>query len=213
MIDPTVGAEVAGRVTRVAGFTGKKVKKEVIAEIDAVDFQIQQRADQAEIGRLTSLLEQQERVVERQRLVEQGFISKNAIDDAVAQRNALRQQLAAARARRSHRTRPDQVARVVAPVDGEIETQIVAVGDYVKVGDPLFRMVGVQELRVHLLLPGRGDASSRPQGPAVGARSARAGARIAHRLRSSPRSGRTTARSMRSSRSAAWERSSAAAAR
>jgi RND family efflux transporter MFP subunit len=155
VIDPTIGAEVAGRVTRVAGFTGKKVKKgELIAEIDAADFQIQQRADQAEIGRLTSLLEQQERVVERQqKLVSQGFISKNAIDDAIAQRNALRQSLAAARARSDATGRSVTKSRVVAPVDGEIETQIVAIGDYVKLGDPLFRMVGVQELRVHLLLP------------------------------------------------------------
>jgi membrane fusion protein (multidrug efflux system) len=155
VIDPTIGAEVAGRVTRVAGFTGKKVAKgDLIAEIDAADFQIQQRADQAEIGRLTSLLEQQERVVERnKKLVGQGFISQNAIDDAVAQRNALRQQLAAARARSDQTGRGLTKARVLAPVDGEIETQIVAIGDYVKVGDPLFRMVGVQELRVHLLLP------------------------------------------------------------
>jgi membrane fusion protein (multidrug efflux system) len=155
VIDPTIGAEVAGRVTRVTGFTGKKVKKgELIAEIDAADFQIQQRADQAEIGRLRSLLEQQERVVERQqKLVAQGFISKNAIDDAIAQRNALRQSLAAARARSDATGRSVTKARVVAPVDGEIETQIVATGDYVKLGDPLFRMVGVQELRVHLLLP------------------------------------------------------------
>ena len=155
VIDPTIGAEVAGRVTRVAGFTGKKVSKgELIAEIDAADFQIQQRADQAEIGRLTSLLEQQERVVERQqKLVSQGFISKNAVDDAVAQRNALRQQLTAAKARSEATGRSLTKSRVVAPVDGEIETQIVAVGDYVKLGDPLFRMVGVQELRVHLFLP------------------------------------------------------------
>jgi len=155
VIDPTIGAEVAGRVTRVTGFTGKKVAKgELIAEIDAADFHIQQRADQAEIGRLTSLLEQQERVVERQqKLVGQGFISKNAVDDAIAQRNALRQQLAAARARSDASGRSVTKSRVVAPVDGEIETQIVAVGDYVKVGDPLFRMVGMQELRVHLLLP------------------------------------------------------------
>src|SRR5687767_15060918 len=84
VMDPTIGAEVAGRVTRVAGFTGKKVAKgELLAEIDAADFHIQQRADQAEIGRLSSLLEQQDRVVERQRkLVSQGFISKNAADDA-----------------------------------------------------------------------------------------------------------------------------------
>ena len=155
VIDPTVGAEVAGRVTRIAGFTGKKVAKgEVIAEIDAVDFQIQGRADQAEIGRLTSLLEQQEKVVERQtKLVGKGFISQNVVDDTIAQRNALRQQLAAARARAEATARSLWKSRVVAPVNGEIETQIVAVGDYVKVGDPLFRMVGVQELRVHLLLP------------------------------------------------------------
>lgn len=155
VIDPTIGAEVAGRVTRVTGFTGKKVAKgELIAEIDAADFQIQARADQAEIGRLTSLLEQQERVVERQKkLVGQGFISQNALDDAVAQRNALRQSLAAARARSDATGRSVSKSRVLAPVDGEIETQIVAVGDYVKVGDPLFKLVGVQELRVHLLLP------------------------------------------------------------
>src|SRR5688500_15343666 len=155
VIDPTVGAEVAGRVTRVAGFAGKKVAKgDVIAEIDAADFQIQARADQAEIGRLTSLLEQQERVVERnKKLVGQGFISQNAIDDAITQRNALRQQLAAARARADQTGRGLTKSRVVAPVDGEIETQVVAVGDFVKVGDPLFRMVGMQEMRVHLLLP------------------------------------------------------------
>ena len=155
IIDPTVGAEVAGRVTRVLGFTGKKVAKgELIAEIDAADFEIQSRADKAEIGRLSTLLEQQERVVDRQRkLVSQGFISRNAVDDAVAQRNALREQLTAARARADATGRSLIKSRVVAPVDGEIETQIVAIGDYVKVGDPLFKLVGVQELRAHLFLP------------------------------------------------------------
>jgi RND family efflux transporter MFP subunit len=155
VIDPTIGAEVAGRVTRVLGFTGKKVAKgELIAEIDAADFQIQARADQAEIGRLTGLLEQQEKVVQRQtKLVGQGFISQNVVDETTAQRNALRQQLAAARARAEATGRGLTKSRVLAPVEGEIEVQTVAVGDFVKVGDPLFKMVGVRELRVHLLLP------------------------------------------------------------
>jgi membrane fusion protein (multidrug efflux system) len=155
VMDPTVGAEVAGRVTRVTGFSGKKVTKgELIAEIDAADFAIQQRADQAEIGRLESLLEQQERVVERnKKLVGQGFISQNVVDDALAQRNALRQQLSAARARSAQTGRSLTKSRVLAPIDGEIETQIVAAGDYVKLGDPLFKLVGMQELRVHLLMP------------------------------------------------------------
>jgi len=164
VIDPTIGAEVAGRVTRVMGFTGKKVTKgELLAEIDAVDFEIQSRGDKAEIGRLTSLLEQQERVVERQqKLVSQGFISKNAVDDAMAQRNALREQLLAAKAKSDATGRSMTKARVVAPIDGEIETQIIAVGDYVKLGDPLFKLVGMQDLRAHLFLPEAAATRIRP---------------------------------------------------
>jgi RND family efflux transporter MFP subunit len=164
VIDPTIGAEVAGRVTRVLGFTGKKVARgELLAEIDAQDFEIQSRADQAEIGRLQSLLVQQERVVERQqKLVAQGFISQNAADDATAQRNALREQLVAARAKSDATGRSLTKARVVAPIDGEIETQIIAVGDYVKLGDPLFKLVGVQDLRAHLLLPEAAATRIRP---------------------------------------------------
>jgi membrane fusion protein (multidrug efflux system) len=164
VIDPTIGAEVAGRIVRVHGFTGKKVTKgEVLAEIDAVDFQIQSRADQAEIARLTSLLQQQERVVERQqKLVGQGFITQNAADDAIAQRNALREQLNTAKARSEATGRSVTKARVVAPIDGEIETQIIAVGDYVKLGDPLFKLVGVQELRAHLFLPESAATRIRP---------------------------------------------------
>jgi RND family efflux transporter MFP subunit len=164
VIDPTIGAEVAGRVTRVLGFTGKKVKRgDPLAEIDAVDFEIQGRADAAEIARLQTLLAQQERVVQRQlALVKQGFIAQNAADDSVAQRNALREQLAAARARAEASRHGMFKSRVVAPIDGEIETQIVAVGDYVKLGDPLFRLVGVQRLRARLPLPETAAARIKP---------------------------------------------------
>ena len=43
--------------------------------------------------------------------------------------------------------------KVVAPVDGIVETQIVSPGDYVKVGDPLFRLVSNRVLRAHLPFP------------------------------------------------------------
>lgn len=164
VIDPTIGAEVAGRVTRVYGFTGKRVARgDLLAEIDAADFEIQSRGDQAEIARLSSLVLQQERVVERQqKLVAQGFLSQNALDDAVAQRNALREQLNSAKARSEGTRRSLTKARIVAPIDGEIETQIVAVGDYVKVGDPLFRMVGVHRMRARLPLPESAAGRLRP---------------------------------------------------
>lgn len=155
VIDPKIGAEVAGLVTRVLAFTGKKVKRgELLAEIDAQDFEIQSRADTAEIKRLQALLENQERVVQRQqKLVAQGFISQNALDEALAQRTVLREQLSVARARAESTGRSLGKTKVVAPVDGEIESQVVASGDYVKVGDPLFTLVGMQRMRAHLLFP------------------------------------------------------------
>lgn len=164
VVDPSLGAEVAGRVLRVLAFTGKKVKRgELLAQIDPQDFEIQSRADQAEIARLRSLLAQAERLVERQqKLVAQGFISQNALDDAMAQRNALRESIAAATARAEQTRRSLGKTRVVAPIDGEIEVQIVAAGDYVKVGDPLFKLVGTGRLHAHLPLPEASAPSIRP---------------------------------------------------
>jgi RND family efflux transporter MFP subunit len=163
-IDPKIGAEVAGRVTRVLGFTGMKVKRgDLLAEIDARDFEIQSRADAAEVKRLQALLENQERVVARQqKLVAQGFISQNALDEALAQRTVLREQLSAARARAESTGRSLGKTRVVAPIDGEIESQVVATGDYVKVGDPLFTLVGMSRLRAHLLFPESAAGRIRP---------------------------------------------------
>jgi RND family efflux transporter MFP subunit len=155
VMDPKIAAEVAGRITRVLAFTGKKVKQgELLAEIDSQDFEIQSRGDVAEIKRLQALLANQERVVERQQaLVGQGFISQNALDEALAQRAVLREQLSAARARAESTGRSLGKTKVVAPIEGEIETQVVAPGDYVKVGDPLFTVVGTQRMRAHLLFP------------------------------------------------------------
>ena len=155
LIDPKIGAEVAGKVVQVLAGAGKAVSKgELLAIIDDADIALQHRADEADRKRAEALLAQQERVVERQQqLVQKGFISQNAADDARAQRAALRQQLAAAGARGDLSRRNQGKARVLAPFGGMVETQIVSAGDYVKVGDPLFQLVSSQKLRAHLPFP------------------------------------------------------------
>jgi len=154
-IDPKVGAEVAGRVVRVHAFVGKKVKRgDLLAEIDAVDHQIQQRADAAEVARFEALVANQERIIgNQQKLVEKNFISQNALDESIAQGKALRESLAAARAKLDANRNAMRKTRVVSPIDGEVEVQIVAPGDYVKVGDPMFQLVGTQVLHAHLPFP------------------------------------------------------------
>jgi len=155
LIDPKIGAEVAGKVVQVLAGAGKAVSKgDLLAIIDDADIALQHRADEADRKRAEALLAQQERVVERQQqLVQKGFISQNAADDARAQRDALRQQVAAAGARGDLSRRNQGKARVLAPFGGMVETQIVSAGDYVKVGDPLFQLVSSQKLRAHLPFP------------------------------------------------------------
>lgn len=154
-IDPKVAAEVPGRVTRMLVRAGEKVRRgQTLAEIDPADLALQQQADAAETKRLEALASQQEKFAERQQsLVGRGFLSQNAADDSVAQRNALREQLAAARVRHQASQRNLGKAKIAAPVDGIVETQIASVGDYLRVGDPVYRVVSNQQLRAHLAFP------------------------------------------------------------
>lgn len=153
--DPKLGAEAAGRVLEVKVSAGARVARgQVLAVLDNTDAKLQSQADAADVARFEALLAQQERLVERQaQLVQKGFISPNAAEDSVAQRNALREQLASARARLDTSRRQQTKAEVRAPIDGVIESQLVSPGDYVKVGDPLFQLVSNRTLRAHLPFP------------------------------------------------------------
>ena len=155
LADPKVGAEVPGRVVQVLARTGQRVKKgQLLAVIDAGDTTLANRADEAEARRLEALAAQQDRLLERQQsLVARGFLSKNAGEDIGAQRTAVNEQLAAARARAENSRRSVGKTRVTAPLDAVVEVQIVAPGDYVKVGDPMFQLVAPHKLRAHLPFP------------------------------------------------------------
>jgi len=153
--DPKIGAEIAGKIVRIAVRAGEAVSKgQLLAQIDPTDASHQATADNAESARIQALLAQQERVLARQtELVQKNFISKNALDEATAQRDALKSQLATAQARASLSRNNVDKTRVVAPFAGTIEEQLVAAGDYVKLGDPLFRLVSNTRLRAHLPFP------------------------------------------------------------
>lgn len=153
--DPKIAAEISGRLTKLSVRAGEKVRQgQLIAEIDPSDIAQQHNADQADIRRLQALLAQQERLVTRQNeLVQKSFISKNAVDDASAQRDALRSQLEAAQARAALSANNLRKTRVVAPFDGSIEKQIAAVGEYLKLGDPIVTLISNSRLRANLPFP------------------------------------------------------------
>ncbi len=157
IIDPTIAAEVAGRVTKVMTRPGAAVQQgQSLIVLDPSDLNLQRAEVQAEVARIEALLSNQEKVVERnQVLVKKNFISQNALDDVTTQRTALERQLEAAKAKIAIIEHNRNKTVVLAPVDGTVEKLIVAVGEYVKVGDPLMQIISRQKLRANLPVPER----------------------------------------------------------
>lgn len=155
LIDPTIAAEVAARVVKVLAHPGQRVSKgDPIVLLDPTDFSLQRREAQAEVARIEALLQNQQRIVERnQALVEKNFISQNAVEDATTQQSALKQQLAGAHSRLASIEHTGSKARILSPLDGVVEKQIVSPGDFVNIGDPLLQIISNQRLRVHLPFP------------------------------------------------------------
>ncbi len=167
LMDPGMGAEVAGRVVKILAHAGQDVRKgQLIAILDPTDFDLQKREAEAEIARIEALLANQARLVERnEKLVQKNFISETALDEASTQQTALQQQLEGARARLASIEHNTSKTRIYSPIDGRVEKQIVSPGDFVKQGDSLFQLIGTQRLRAHLPFPESVTAKLKPGQP------------------------------------------------
>ena len=164
VIDPTVAAEITARVLKVLVHPGQSVKKgETIALLDGSDFGFQRQEALSEVGRIEALLANQSKVVERNRiLVGKNFISKNALDDVSSQQDVLKQQLAGAKSRINTINHNGSKNRVVSPANGVVEKQLVATGDYVRVGDPIVQIISTSLLRAHIPFPEHIAAKLKP---------------------------------------------------
>jgi RND family efflux transporter MFP subunit len=152
---PFVAAEVAGRIVKVAVDTGQRVTAgQMLAVLDPQDQNIARQAAAAEVNRVQALLANQQRLVERyQKLVTENFISQSALESAESQLDALREQLSAAKSQLEASERSFAKTRIVAPIGGRVDQRMVAVGDYVTLGKPLFQLTTTQALRVRLPFP------------------------------------------------------------
>jgi len=155
LADPQISAEVQGRVLQVLVVAGSEVKAgQVLAVMDAQDVTLMRQSAQAESGRAAALSVNQGASLERMKqLRAKNFISQAALDDAVAQDAAAQQQLLATRAQLALAERNVGKTRILSPVDGRVEKQIVSPGQFVKVGDPLFQLVTTKKLRARLPFP------------------------------------------------------------
>ena len=152
---PGIAAEVGGRVVAVAVDVGDRVTRgTVLAEIDPEDYRLARELARADIRRLEALIRSQELQVERLRsLLRQKSVNRSALDEAEARLGALQAQRQAARVRLQQAERNLRKARVRSPIDGRVDARRVSVGDYVKVGMPLFHLTSPDRLRARLPYP------------------------------------------------------------
>ena len=164
LTNPTVSSEVAAKVIRIHVNIGQAVKQgQLIATLDSTDFSLQIKEAQAEVARIEALLNNQNKIVERnQVLVAKKFISQNALDNDSSQQAALNEQWAGARARLDSIKHNSNKTRVYAPAAGIIEQKITVEGEFLKVGDPIVLIVSSQLLRAHLPFPEQIGAKLKP---------------------------------------------------
>lgn len=155
LIAPEVAAEVDGRILRGFAKTGERVTEgQLIAELDPGDYRIAAAAAGAELRQLSALRDNQQRTVERYRALLAGHqISVDRHDEAVAQLRALNEQIEGARARLEQSERALTKTRVLSRYNGVVDAELASPGDFVKVGDPLFRITTSNRLRARLPLP------------------------------------------------------------
>lgn len=152
---PTLAAEVSGRITMVTADTGDRIEEgQLLAETDTSTLLLRQQAAQAGIDRLTVHIANGKRRVERfETLSSKNLSSQTQLDDAREQLEAYRADYKAAEAQLAIVNDSLTKSRVVAPVSGVIQQRMIATGDFVNRGQPLFEITRPELLQAWLPYP------------------------------------------------------------
>ena len=155
IIDPTISAEVSGNVIKLYARTGSLVSKgDLLAEIDEKNYKYELTLASAVVRRLQTRLDNQEKIYERNRkLVEKKFISSNALDSILSEKNETSEELKVSLSKRDMAQSSFDKTKIYAPISGRIEKQIPSIGDFLKIGDPVFQVINNKKLRAHIPFP------------------------------------------------------------
>jgi RND family efflux transporter MFP subunit len=152
---PTLAAEVSGRITSVIADTGDSIEAgQLLAETDTSTLLLQQRAAQAAVERLLVHIANGERRVDRlSTLSAKNMSSQTQLDDAREQLEAFRADYKAAIAQLDIVEDSLAKSRIVAPVSGVVQRRLIATGDFVSRGQPLFEITRPDQLQAWLPYP------------------------------------------------------------
>lgn len=152
---PLVSAETAGLVLKVLVDVGSSVKAgQTLAILEAQDYKLARSSAETEVKRLQSLINNQRSQVDRFKdMVAEKFVTQAVFDEAKGQLGALEEQLASARNAVQIAELNLAKTNIHAPIAGQVEERLISEGNFVKAGDPTFRLSSRGNLRIRLPFP------------------------------------------------------------
>jgi RND family efflux transporter MFP subunit len=153
--EPTVAAEIDGQVLETLVQEGETVDAgQPLATLDPEAYEIALERAQAGVARTEALIVNFRRTEDRlEGLKKRQLSAQSELDKAETDLAATIAELAAAKAQVREIAYQLKKTRVSSPIRGVIQTRHVAAGDYVKKGDPLFKIVATERLSARLYFP------------------------------------------------------------
>jgi RND family efflux transporter MFP subunit len=163
----TLAAQIAGRIVALPVKAGDVVRAgQVLVQIDARSAVQAEAASQSQVREAQANLANAKAKHERsQRLYEQKFISRAALDQAETEFLAAQAQAAAAIANAGQSATSKSFTTIVAPYAGVVAATEIEVGDMATIGRPLVTLFDPRELRVTATLPQSVLAQANLDGP------------------------------------------------
>ncbi|MDQ6953657.1 MAG: efflux RND transporter periplasmic adaptor subunit [Mariprofundaceae bacterium] len=151
----TISAEVPARIRQVMVDVGQQVHKgDTLAQLDSTDMYLAVKAAKAKFASAKAQAKNQHAVVKRYAtLAQDKFISTTMLEQAQTQAIALKKSVQASQAQLKQAQHNARRTRILAPYDGTVQQRMVAAGDYIGVGKPMFKLVSQAALQVVLSIP------------------------------------------------------------
>ena len=156
----TIRAELAAPVAQILFQEGAEVKQgQLLVKLDAAKVQADMSNLEQRIRQLKIRLAHQKRNLERNRpLVKDKLVSQMKYDDMETEIALAQAALAQAQADMSRQKEMLADTEIRAPFDGVIGSKDLSVGDYLKVGDPVVKVVSLNPLEMEFSVPERHKA-------------------------------------------------------